>query len=164
MDDITPNVAKRRSAVNQPVGCSTLLVNQPDCVRINQLIWYFKILFAVFNFFYSHIQEVIAHAEDALLEALNHYYIVSAHIIESTPQGKCQVYSDQYSLVAIELSMWIDLAWIVTRFLKNGSRRFAMQATYPDIARPIIIMDSYLPWIRSVQVHYTAEKHVNIFR
>lgn len=32
MDDITPVAVKNQNAVDQPVGCSTLCVNQPDCV------------------------------------------------------------------------------------------------------------------------------------
>lgn len=36
-------------------------------------------------------QEILAHTEDALQEVLNHFYIVSAHIIEKSPQGKHNV-------------------------------------------------------------------------
>lgn len=36
MDEITPNASGHRNTVKQPVGCSTVIVNQPDCVRINQ--------------------------------------------------------------------------------------------------------------------------------
>lgn len=66
MDEITPVAVKNRNAINQPVGCSTLCVNEPDC-------------------------QILAHTEDALKEALNHFYLVSAHIIEPTPQGKHKV-------------------------------------------------------------------------
>lgn len=37
------------------------------------------------------VQEILAHTEDALQEVLNHFYIVSAHIIEKSPQGKHNV-------------------------------------------------------------------------
>lgn len=60
----------------------------------------FQKYFVSFNIFFIRIfQEVIAHSEDGLIEALNHYYIVSAHIIETTPQGKYKVCFDHhYSL------------------------------------------------------------------
>lgn len=97
MDEITPNATNHRNTVRQPVGCSTVLVNQPDCVRLNQSNGdILKCFFAVCTCFYfcSHTQEVIAHTEDALLEVLNHYYIVSAHIVEPAPQGKYKVRFD----------------------------------------------------------------------
>lgn len=37
------------------------------------------------------LKEILAHTEDALKEALNHFYLVSAHIIEPSPQGKYKV-------------------------------------------------------------------------
>lgn len=36
-------------------------------------------------------QEVIGHSEDALSPTLNHFYIVSAHIVNDSPQGKYHV-------------------------------------------------------------------------
>lgn len=66
MDEILPRSLQQRNSVDQPIGCTTICVNQPDC-------------------------EVIGHSEDALAATLNHYYIVAAHIISDTPQGKYQV-------------------------------------------------------------------------
>lgn len=37
------------------------------------------------------VQEILAHTEDALQEVLNHFYIVAAHVIEKSPQGKHNV-------------------------------------------------------------------------
>lgn len=37
------------------------------------------------------LQEILAHTEDALEEVLNHFYIVSAHIIDKTLPGKYNV-------------------------------------------------------------------------
>ncbi|XP_055304139.1 beta-alanyl-dopamine/carcinine hydrolase [Sitodiplosis mosellana] len=72
MDDITPNATNRINGVHPPIGCSTICVNQPD-------------------------NEILAHTEDALQETLNHFYIVSAHIIESTPQGKHRVSEERFT-------------------------------------------------------------------
>ncbi|KAF5278311.1 hypothetical protein FQR65_LT03580 [Abscondita terminalis] len=56
----------------QPVGCSTLCINQPG-------------------------QAILGHTEDALSENLNHFYFVSAHIISETPQGKWQVTEEKFT-------------------------------------------------------------------
>lgn len=32
MDEITSKVAIQQNVVNQPIGCSTICVNEPDCV------------------------------------------------------------------------------------------------------------------------------------
>ncbi|XP_031628712.1 uncharacterized protein LOC116344357 [Contarinia nasturtii] len=73
MDDITPNATNRLNSINQqPIGCSTICVNQPD-------------------------YEILAHTEDALQETLNHYYLVSAHIIEPSPQGKHKVSEERFT-------------------------------------------------------------------
>ncbi|KAF5282237.1 hypothetical protein FQA39_LY17657 [Lamprigera yunnana] len=47
----------------QPIGCSTICVNQEN-------------------------EEILGHSEDALSENLNHFYFVSAHITSKTPRGK----------------------------------------------------------------------------
>lgn len=113
MDEITPNATNHRNTVRQPVGCSTVLVNQPDCVRINQSNDnIFQMLFAAriqFFSFYFRTQEVIAHTEDALIEVLNHYYIVSAHIIEPVPQGKYKVCFGFVQSVRLELIFYLEL-------------------------------------------------------
>ncbi|XP_017753141.1 PREDICTED: uncharacterized protein LOC108545855 isoform X2 [Eufriesea mexicana] len=58
LDDIVPNVANRGLKGNAlPVGCSTIMCNQPG-------------------------QEILGHNEDALSETLNHWYLVSAHVLE----------------------------------------------------------------------------------
>lgn len=74
MDDILPNVIDQMNAVgsDQPVGCSTICINEKN-------------------------DEVIGHTEDALKETLNHFYFVSAHIIEDTPQGKYKVKEERFT-------------------------------------------------------------------
>ncbi|XP_024936569.1 uncharacterized protein LOC107263304 isoform X2 [Cephus cinctus] len=57
LDDIVPNVVEGTQGNPQPVGCSTVICNQPG-------------------------QEILGHTEDALSETLNHWYLVSAHVIE----------------------------------------------------------------------------------
>lgn len=57
LDEIVPNVANGTCGNPQPVGCSTVICNQPG-------------------------QEILGHTEDALSETLNHWYLVSAHVIE----------------------------------------------------------------------------------
>lgn len=32
MDDITPNATNQQNGINQPIGCSTICVNNKDCV------------------------------------------------------------------------------------------------------------------------------------
>lgn len=66
MDEITPKSIQNRNSINQPIGCSSICINEGNC-------------------------EILAHTEDALSEVLNHFYIVSAHIISDTPQGKYNV-------------------------------------------------------------------------
>lgn len=58
LDDIVPNVANDQDRANDlPVGCSTVMCNQPG-------------------------QEILGHNEDALSETLNHWYLVSVHLVE----------------------------------------------------------------------------------
>ncbi|XP_066586991.1 beta-alanyl-dopamine/carcinine hydrolase [Prorops nasuta] len=57
LDDIVPNVADGTFGQDQPIGCSTIICNEPG-------------------------QEILGHNEDALSETLNHWYLVHAHIIE----------------------------------------------------------------------------------
>lgn len=57
LDEIVPNVAAGTQGNDQPVGCSSIMCNQPG-------------------------QEILGHNEDALRETLNHWYLVSAHVIE----------------------------------------------------------------------------------
>ncbi|XP_055623053.1 beta-alanyl-dopamine/carcinine hydrolase [Toxorhynchites rutilus septentrionalis] len=72
MDDILPIAVDGRNSINQPIGCSTICVNEPDC-------------------------EILAHTEDALSEVLNHYYFVSAHIVSDAPQGKYNVTEERFT-------------------------------------------------------------------
>ncbi|XP_058815783.1 beta-alanyl-dopamine/carcinine hydrolase isoform X1 [Topomyia yanbarensis] len=72
MDDILPVAVEGRNSINQPIGCSTICVNEPDC-------------------------EILAHTEDALSEVLNHYYFVSAHIVSDSPQGKYNVTEERFT-------------------------------------------------------------------
>lgn len=38
MDDITPNATNQRNGVDQPIGCSTICVNNQDCVGVILLL------------------------------------------------------------------------------------------------------------------------------
>ncbi|XP_043287183.1 uncharacterized protein tan [Venturia canescens] len=57
LDDILPMVAKGEQVNDLPTGCSTIVCNHPG-------------------------QEILGHNEDALSETMNHWYLVSAHVIE----------------------------------------------------------------------------------
>ncbi|KAK0087367.1 hypothetical protein PV325_001181 [Microctonus aethiopoides] len=58
LDDIISNIVNGESKnAKLPVGCSSIVANYPG-------------------------QEILGHNEDALSETLNHWYIVSAHVIE----------------------------------------------------------------------------------
>lgn len=72
MDDITPKALENRNAVNQPIGCSTICVNEKN-------------------------EQILGHTEDALPEVLNHFYFVSAHIISPSPQGKYNVTEERFT-------------------------------------------------------------------
>ncbi|XP_012233522.1 beta-alanyl-dopamine/carcinine hydrolase [Linepithema humile] len=58
LDDIVPNVTGELQENALPVGCSTIICNQPG-------------------------HEILGHNEDALGQILNHWYLVSAHVIEA---------------------------------------------------------------------------------
>uniref|UniRef100_A0A1B0CNI7 Peptidase C45 hydrolase domain-containing protein n=1 Tax=Lutzomyia longipalpis TaxID=7200 RepID=A0A1B0CNI7_LUTLO len=72
MDDITPKAVAGRNSVDQPIGCTSICVNQPG-------------------------QEFIGHNEDTLPEVLNFFYLVSAHIICDEPQGKYGVKEERFT-------------------------------------------------------------------
>ncbi|XP_050083525.1 uncharacterized protein LOC126570075 [Anopheles aquasalis] len=72
LDEILPVAVDGTNSINQPIGCSTICVNEPDC-------------------------EILAHTEDALSEVLNHYYFVSAHIVSDSPQGKYNVIEERFT-------------------------------------------------------------------
>ncbi|KAI5702048.1 hypothetical protein M8J75_016059 [Diaphorina citri] len=72
MDDITPNVVHRKSAVEGTVGCSSVCCNQKNEV-------------------------VLGHTEDALSEVLNHIYFVSAHIISDKPRGRWAIKEEKFT-------------------------------------------------------------------
>lgn len=57
LDDILPNVIDQTTGNALPVGCSTIVCNQPG-------------------------QQILGHNEDALAETLNYWYLVSAHVVE----------------------------------------------------------------------------------
>lgn len=38
MDNITPNATNQQNGLNPPIGCSSICVNQPDCVSLSQII------------------------------------------------------------------------------------------------------------------------------
>lgn len=42
-------------------------------------------------------QETLGHTEDALSENLNNFYIVSAHIISDSPQGRYKVTEERFT-------------------------------------------------------------------
>lgn len=57
LDDILPNVIDQTSGNDLPVGCTTIMCNQPG-------------------------QQILGHNEDALSETLNYWYLVDAHVVE----------------------------------------------------------------------------------
>ncbi|KAI4469450.1 peptidase c45 [Holotrichia oblita] len=71
LDDITPK-ASGRNGYKESSGCSTVCVNQKDAV-------------------------ILGHTEDALSQTLNHFYIVSAHIINDQPQGRWAIKEERFS-------------------------------------------------------------------
>lgn len=97
MDEILPRSLIEKNSIlagdqqQQPIGCTTICVNQPQNVSF---LYFFpqNISSSIYSLSLSLcLKEVIGHSEDALAPTLNHYYIVSAHIIDDTPQGKYQV-------------------------------------------------------------------------
>ncbi|CAH1112797.1 unnamed protein product [Psylliodes chrysocephalus] len=72
MDDIMPSPSQLQSPNIQPVGCSSICVNQNN-------------------------QEIMGHTEDALAETLNHIYFVSAHIISEKPEGKWKAKEERFT-------------------------------------------------------------------
>ncbi|XP_077302142.1 C45 family peptidase tan [Arctopsyche grandis] len=72
MDDITTNVANQSTVNNKPVGCSSICLNELG-------------------------NEILGHTEDALSEVLNHYYILSAHIVSDKPMGKWKVKEERFT-------------------------------------------------------------------
>lgn len=40
MDDIMPIAAEQKNSINEPVGCSTICVNQPNCVMRHRCIFF----------------------------------------------------------------------------------------------------------------------------
>ncbi|XP_014477691.1 PREDICTED: uncharacterized protein LOC106746052 isoform X2 [Dinoponera quadriceps] len=57
LDDIISNVTGEAQGTVLPVGCTTIVCNQPG-------------------------QEILGHNEDAYNETMNHWYLVSAHVVE----------------------------------------------------------------------------------
>jgi hypothetical protein len=71
MDNIILS-ARQEEGMRQPYGCSTICVNRGG-------------------------QEILGHTEDALAETLNHFYLVSAHIISDKPQGRWNVTEEKFT-------------------------------------------------------------------
>ncbi|KAJ8925081.1 hypothetical protein NQ315_001253 [Exocentrus adspersus] len=73
MDNIILTATRRDDDIKQlPHGCSSICVNQPG-------------------------QEILGHTEDALSDTLNHFYLVSAHIISDKPQGRWSVKEEKFT-------------------------------------------------------------------
>lgn len=73
LDEILPNVATQVANGSQ-TGCSSIMVN-------NQ----------------ADEEDILGHTEDANSEFLDHYYFVSAHIINEKPEGKWQVTEEKFT-------------------------------------------------------------------
>lgn len=43
------------------------------------------------------LQEILGHTEDAMPEVMNHIYLVSAHIIPDSPQGRWKVAEEKFT-------------------------------------------------------------------
>lgn len=43
-----------------------------------------------------YVQEILGHTEDTFADALGHFYLVSAHIIENEPQGKWKTKEEKF--------------------------------------------------------------------
>lgn len=71
MDEILNSVANQETDNHHDTGCSTVCCNEPG-------------------------EEILGHNEDAVPEVLGHYYIVSAHIISSSPQGRWKVNEEHF--------------------------------------------------------------------
>lgn len=69
MDEITPNAAANQVRAST-TGCTAIMVNQPG-------------------------NEIIGHNEDTMPETLNHWYILSAHII-SNEGGKWGITEERF--------------------------------------------------------------------
>lgn len=72
MDEITPKAVDGRNAIHQRISCTSICINEPDT-------------------------QLIGHTEDSLQDVLNHFYFVSAHIREETPQGRYQVTEERFT-------------------------------------------------------------------
>ncbi|CAG9861878.1 unnamed protein product, partial [Phyllotreta striolata] len=72
MDDIMPSPSQPQTIHLQPVGCSSICVNQKD-------------------------QEILGHTEDALADTLNHIYFVSAHILPEKHDGKWKFKEEKFT-------------------------------------------------------------------
>lgn len=92
MDEIIPNVVDNNNSIDAPIGCSTISVNEPGNVSYPA-----PLLIGFINFLHKFLQETLGHTEDALSENLNNFYIVSAHIISDTPQGKYKVTEERFT-------------------------------------------------------------------
>lgn len=71
IDDVM-TMAVKKDTIKEPTGCTSVSVNLKD-------------------------KQLIGHTEDALNETVNHYYFVSAHIIEDKPYGRYNVKEERFT-------------------------------------------------------------------
>lgn len=72
MDEIMPKALDGRNAVNQRIACTSVCINEPGV-------------------------QLLGHTEDSLQDVLNHFYFVSAHIKEESPQGRYAVTEERFT-------------------------------------------------------------------
>lgn len=104
-------------------------------------------------------QEILSHTEDALDETLNHFYLVSAHIIEPSPQGKHKVSVNQFETWNTISKIW---NFNLYRLQKKDSLPFAMRDICLAIPWATIIMGSSIQLTHWAQPLCTVGRHVNI--
>lgn len=67
-----PKAVDGRNTVNHRISCSSICINEPGV-------------------------QLLGHTEDSLQDVLNHFYFVSAHITEATPQGRYGVTEERFT-------------------------------------------------------------------
>lgn len=92
MDEILPNVVDNNNSIDAPIGCSTIIVNEPGNVSLFAASCAINLNWQTFFG-----QETLGHTEDALSENLNNFYFVSAHIISDEPEGKYKVKEERFT-------------------------------------------------------------------
>lgn len=159
MDDITPNATNNQNAVNQPVGCSTICVNQPDCVRLKFYSWVLAVIFLTQN---ASFRRKFWHT---LKMHLKKFWITFTlfllTLLNRRHKGNIMCVAYQF-VVIFEWLILIFFRFETKRWPKNDLRHSAMQVIYPGIQWVTIIMVSFFRSIRLAQTPCTAEKHVII--